>query len=296
MVPLFSLKPLIRINCFLLLISCSVYAQTGNELQGRNYRFVYSTNLFHNTNTEDAIALTKIFSDKIKKSRRIKEDIEIVLCENEKELLDALKIPFDLLLMTATEHINISKIRKIKPVLINETQGSFGYVYYLITNKDKGIKNIKELRNGTIKILGRNQGQTPSIWLDKLLRDNNLPVKEKFFKEIIHDYKSTNVVLPVFFNKVTAAIVSKPTFELLALLNPQIKKQANILFESKTLVFGTLSFDPRNKDKDREKFVYETLTTMHNDIDGKQFLDLFNVDKIIPYKEEYWEEFSKLYD
>ena len=57
--------------------------------------------------------------------------------------------------------------------------------------------------------------------------------------------------------------------------------------ESKTLIFGTLSFDPRNKDKEREKFVYETLTAMHNDVDGKQFLDLFNVDKIIPYKEEH---------
>jgi ABC-type phosphate/phosphonate transport system substrate-binding protein len=292
----YFIKHLIIFNCFLLLIGSTSIGQTRKESENRNYRFIYSTNLFHNTKTEDAIALTKIFSDKIKKNKKIKEDVEIVLCENEKELADSIIAPFDLLLMTATEHIKVTKSRKIKPVLINETQGSFGYVYYLITNKESGIKNLKDLRNGTIRILGRKEGQTPSIWLDKLLRDNKLPVKEKFFKEISYDNKPTNVVLPVFFNKISAAIVSKPTFELLSVLNPQIKKQANFLMESKTLIFGTLSFDPRNKDKEREKFVYETLTAMHNDVDGKQFLDLFNVDKIIPYKEEHWEEFLKLYE
>ena len=34
---------------------------------------------------------------------------------------------------------------------------------------------------------------------------------------------------------------------------------------------------------------------MHNDADGRQFLSLFSLDKIIPYKEEYLTKFMELY-
>jgi ABC-type phosphate/phosphonate transport system substrate-binding protein len=259
------------------------------------YRFIFSLNLFHNTKTEDAIALSKIFVEKIKKSKKIKVDVEIIVCETQKEIIDSSYKDFDFILTTTGELSKLLKTGNVKPVLVNETQKSFGFIYYLITNKDNHYKNLSDLKGGSIKILSRMEGQVPSIWLDKLLRDNGFPKENKFFNDITYDYKPTNVILPVFFNKISCAIVSKPSFELLCELNPQIKQQTEILLKSEPLLFGLLCFDTKNKDKEREKFIYDTLLNMHKYPDGIQFLDLFNVDRIVPYKEEYWQNYLNLY-
>lgn len=290
-----------RVSTFLLflfsiVIITSNFAQTSNQQNSnRKYRFIYSKDLFFNTKLEDAVALTKIFTEKIRKQKNVKDDFEIVICETESELLEAVKIDFDFVLSSTSDFIKLQKTGNVKPVLVNQTQGNYGYVYYLISKKNKGFNNLADLKNSKIRILARSDGQTPSIWLDKLLRDKKLPNQDKHFKEISFDFVPTNVVLPVYFNKIDAAVVSKASFELMCELNPKLLKEFNILEVSPTLLFGVLCFDKKNTDKEREKFIYDILTTMHNDIDGQQFLNLFSLEKIIPYKEIYLTKFLELY-
>ncbi|MDP2363383.1 MAG: PhnD/SsuA/transferrin family substrate-binding protein, partial [Ignavibacteria bacterium] len=234
-------------------------------------------------------------TEKVKKNNKLEEDVEVTVCHSEQELINSVKKEFDFILLSSVEYSWLNKTGNIKPVLVNETQATSGYVYYLITNKKQKIKNISDLKNGSIKLLARSLGQVPSLWLDKILRDNKLPVKEKFFNNISFDYKPTNVVLPVFFNKIDAAIISKPSFELMCELNPQILKQADIIEISDPLLFGVICFDTKSKNKKRETFLYDTLLSLTNDASGKQLMGLFNVDKIIPFKEEYMQNYLKLY-
>lgn len=279
----------------LFILPSLMFAQESETVVKRAYRFIYSQELFFNTKTEDAIALTKIFTEKIKKQKRIEDEVEIVICKNDEELIEASKTNFDFVLSTSVSLVKLLKKGNVKPVLVNQTQGSYGYVYYLITRKDKNFNQLSDLQNCKVNILARTDGQTPSLWLDKILRDNRLETKKDFFSEIIIDYKPTNILIPVFFNKVDAAVITKESFNVMCELNPNMQKELNILAVSKTLLFGVLSFDKRNKDKEREQFIYDILVTMHNDTDGKQFLNLFSLDKIIPYKEEYFTKFMELY-
>lgn len=279
-----------------LAISFSTNCQTSTtRSHDNNFRFIYSKDLFFNTKVEDAIALTKIFTEKIRKQRDIKEDVETVICENESEQIEAAKSNFDFALFSVSDFIRLQKKTNLIPVLVNQTQGNYGYVYYLISRKDRGFDDIKKLANCNLRILARNDGQTPSIWLEKLLRDRKLPKKEKFFKQISFDFVPTNVILPVFFKKMDAAIVTKASFELMCELNPMLSRELKVLAVSPTLLFGILCFDSRNTDKEREQFIYNILTTMHNDVDGQQFLNLFSLDKMIPYKEIYLTNFMELY-
>jgi hypothetical protein len=64
----------------------------------KSYRFIYSKDLFFNTKFEDAIALTKIFTEKIKKQKNVKDEYEIIICENSNDLLEATKTNFDFVL------------------------------------------------------------------------------------------------------------------------------------------------------------------------------------------------------
>ena len=288
-------KHLIILFVLSIIFSPLLFAQDSDAGTKKVYRFIYSKELFFNTKTEDAIALTKIFTEKIKKQKGIEDEAEIVICENDEELIDATKTNFDFVLSTTVALVRLLKIGNVKPVLVNQTQGSYGFVYYLVTRKDKNINHLSDLKNRKLNILARSDGQTPSLWLEKILRDNKLPVKNRFFEEITFDYKPTNILLPVFFNKLDAAVITKESFDVMCELNPNIKKDLNILATSKTLLFGVLSFDTKSKNKEREKFIYDILTTMHNDADGRQFLSLFSLDKIIPYKEEYLTKFMELY-
>jgi ABC-type phosphate/phosphonate transport system substrate-binding protein len=285
------------ITSLALLVSITItgYSQSTNQQSDKRlYRFIYSKDLFFNTKIEDAVALTKIFTEKIKKQKNVKENFEIVICETESELIEATKTNFDFVLSSTVDFIKLIKTGNVKPVLVNQTLGNFGYVYYLITLKAKGFNKLSDLHNRSIRILARNDGHAPSIWLEKLLRDKKLAMKNKFFKEISFDFVPTNVILPVFFKKLDAAIVTKASFELMCELNPNLLKEFNILEISPTLLFGVLCFDKKNKDIEREKFIYDILTTMHNDIDGQQFLNLFSLEKIIPYKEIYLTKFLEL--
>ena len=288
-------KHLIVLFVLLIVFPSLLFAQGSDDGTKRGYRFIYSKELFFNTKTEDAIALTKIFTEKVKKQNGIEDEAEIVICKNDEELIDATKTNFDFVLSTTVALVRLLKIGNVKPVLVNQTQGSYGFVYYLVTRKDKNINHLSDLKNRKLNILARSDGQTPSLWLEKILRDNKLPVKNKFFEEITFDYKPINILLPVFFNKLDAAVITKESFDVMCELNPNIKKDLNILATSKTLLFGVLSFDTKSKNKEREKFIYDILTTMHNDADGRQFLSLFSLDKIIPYKEEYLTKFMELY-
>ncbi len=289
-----------EIKLFFLLFSFSfiVFAQTNEDKTTEKlkpYRFIFSVNLFQNISTEDVLASSKILANQIAKKRNIKGEVDIIVYNTEKELIEATKTEFDFILISPVDLLTLKKYGNIKPTLVNMTQGLYGNIYYLITNKTDNINSLKDLSKENIKLLARSNGQVPFLWLDKLLRDYKLPPKEKFFRTISFDHKPTNVLLPVFFNKITSAIITKTSYELLCELNPQISKQIKILEVSDPLLFGVICFDPRNKNTEREKLLLDILLSLQNDKNGKQLFELFNVDKLILYKDEYWQSFIKLY-
>lgn len=286
----FKFKKILTYLIFSFVIfSCTVYPQE------KDFRLIFSTNLLQNMKTEDAIATTKIIAQNIKRKMKLEENIKIEICNGVDEIIESIKNPFDFILATTVETQLLQKKNKLEFTFVNETNGSVGFEFYLITNKEHNFNDIKSLKDGSIIILSKSNFNTASVWLDKLLRDAKLSAKEKFFKVIKYDYKATNVVLPVYFNKTTAAIVSKPALELLFELNPQLKKSLNIIKKSSPILFGVISFDGRSKDKKRKDFMSEILISLHEDNYGKQLLDLFMVDKMIPFKDEYWQDYLKLY-
>lgn len=291
-----SIGKAIQIISLVSLFSTFGFAQVNHNSTKNNlrpYRFIFSINLFHSIKTEDAVASTKILINKIKVDNNLAEDIEIKICENVEEILSESKKDFDCLIATSIETSALRKSGNVKPVLVNLTQGSYGYVYYLISNKKQDFQNISDLKNGGIKILARSAGQVPSLWLDKILRDNHLPVKEKFFNLIEYDYKTTNIVLPVFFNKVPAAIVSKADFELICELNPQIEKQTNILATSNKLI-NSLFAHSKNVDPDLV-YTYRVISEdLHKQPDGKQILTLFKTAKVDYFTQAELQETEKL--
>ncbi|MBK7498548.1 MAG: PhnD/SsuA/transferrin family substrate-binding protein [Ignavibacteriales bacterium] len=259
------------------------------------YRLVISSSMFQNTKPEDVEASTKILAAELNKSGNIIAEFEISVCVNENELLDSLKSQFDILYISPIEYLKLKKKFSIQPSLVSEIDKNYGDIYYLITNQKENKKTLKEIKNGIIYILSNSEGQAPSLWLDKILKDSNLPSKKKFFKQVLYDFKTTNVVLPVFFNKADAAIVTESAFNLICELNPKIKNEAIIVLKSKPFPNALFCFDGRNKDDERKSFLLKYLQELHKNNYGKQVLTLYMVDRLIPFKQEYLDNILELY-
>lgn len=282
----------LSIWCLQLLYGGLSFAQKSED---NTFKMIISSSMFQNVKAEDVYASTKILASELKKDMKSNEQYEIFVCSSIDEILERIKTPFDVMYLSPIEYLKLKKKFDLEPVLISEIDNNYGDIYYLITNNSENIKSISDLKNSTINILSNADEQHPTIWLDKLLRENKLPVKNKFFKQINLDYKTNNVVLPVYFKKANAAIVTKSGFELICELNPNIKKEIQILNKSNPMMRAIFCFDGRNKDAERKKFLSDYLQKLHNNNHGKQILNLYMVKRIIPYKAEYIESILDLY-
>jgi len=278
--------------CFAAGIQYSVFAQKQKPVP---FRIILSSSMFQNAKPEDVEAATRILANELNKESTNLPDYQIEVCNNSSELQANLKTDFDLLYISPIEYLQLKKKFSIEPALVTETRNSFGDVYYLITNKSDNINELKDLKNKNINILSNNEEQSATLWLEKILRDNNLPNRNSFFKKIVYDNKPTNIVLPVYFKKTNAAIITSASYDLLSELNPQIKNQIQILVISKPFIRAIFCFDGRNKDEKRKKFLNDYMSQIHKGTYGRQITELYMVDKLIAFKKEYLDNILDLY-
>jgi ABC-type phosphate/phosphonate transport system substrate-binding protein len=276
---------------FLFANDAVLFAQVSNE---KEFRIILSSSMLQNSKPEDVAATTRILANEMNKERKDRLEFKILVSNEQDELSNYLKTPFDLTFVSPIEYLQLKKKISIEPALVTETNKSYGDVYYLITNKKDNIKELSELKDGIIFILANSNEQVSSLWLDKILRENKLPVKSKFFKKINYDNKATNVVLPVFFKKANASIVTEAAFDLLCELNPSIKKEASILKISEPYIRAIFCFDGRSKDEERKKFLSDYIANLHLGAYGKQLTELYMINRLVPFKESYLENIIEL--
>jgi phosphonate transport system substrate-binding protein len=267
-----------------------MYSQSlinSNDDKANTINIIFSHNSFYNIKLEDAHATAQLLANHIKKLKNLKNDFKVDIVNNDKEILEKYKSEFDLMLLPTEQYLRLKKKMPLEPFCVNYTNNSFGYIYHLIVNKDDYIKDIAQLKGETINIQAHTNDQAVTLWLDKLLRESKLQSKENYFSKVVLDSKATNVLLPVFFKKAKACIVTNSSLNLLMELNPGIKNQIKILYTSEPLILGITCLNSNKKDTDDYKTLKEVLLSLHENDYGKQLLSLFGTDKLILFKEEY---------
>ena len=89
-------------------------------------------------------------------------------------------------------------------------------------------------------------------------------------------------------------MVTEAGFKLISELNPQLGKELIILAESNYITIGLGCTNSANSDQSRKKKILDVLFKLHKNNYGKQILDLFATEKLIPFKEEYLKEYLRL--
>lgn len=278
-------------------LTTSVYCQNivnTKQEATRDVNLVFAENSFHNIKIEDALATAQILANHIKDLKKLKNNFIVKLAKDDKEILKLCKDDFDLVLLTTEQYLRLNKLLPLEPFTTNYTDGNYGYIYHLIVNKDDNIENIAQLKGESIYIQAHTKDQTATLFLKKLLKDASLKPIETFFKEVIIESKATNVLLPVFFKKAKACMITNSSLKLLMELNPGIKNQIKILHSTIPIILGLTCLNSNKKNDEAYKIFKEVLPTIHESEYGRQFINLFGAEKLILFKEEYLKGYYNL--
>lgn len=283
------------IYILLLLFSSITFSQSIDKNENsKELKLIISISSFHNAKTEDAQALAEILSNHIKKSKKLNYTFLVETPSTLDEISRSLSTDFDCVILTTDEYISLSNKFPLDPFATNLTSKNVGYNYHLIVNKDDNISEITQLKNETIYVLARDNQKAPYLWLDKILAEKKLSNNKKFFKNIVTDYKATNVLLPVFFRKAKACVVTDASLNLMVELNPAIKNNIKILQTSDRFLLGLVALNKKKRNTELYNLLSEIILTLHENEYGKQLLSLFNADGLTRYKEEYLQNYIKL--
>jgi ABC-type phosphate/phosphonate transport system substrate-binding protein len=282
------------INILLIFLSVSLSGQTIKEKNPKIIKLIISLNSFHNVKSQDAQAIAQILASHIKKTHNLDYDFLVETPESISDIEKSATNDFDFIILNTEEYLSLYKKLPLEPFVTNYTANHVGYKYYFVVNKNDGVNNISEIKNETVNVLSRQNQKAPFLWLNKLLKDNGLPDQKKYFKEVISDYKATNVLLPVFFKKAKGCIVTEASLELLSELNPGIKNSTKILYSSDYILLGLGCMNSKKKNTNSYNILKDIIPTLHTSEYGSQLLSLFNADKLVPYKEEYLKNYMNL--
>lgn len=133
--------------------------------------------------------------------------------------------------------------------------------------------------------------------MDSLLIGQGQPRQDAFFKRVEVVSKPAQAVLAVFFGKKDACVVDRSAFQVMAELNPQIRRSLETLAASEALANSVLcvSRDGWPLPEDRKNLL-ESLAELHLESTGQQILTLFKADQLVPFRQEVLANVRKLRD
>lgn len=286
-------KILFNILLTTLLTCLLAQAQSDNDLNNPK-KLIISLSSFHNAKSEDAQAIAQILANHIRKSRNLNYNFQVETPNTLSEIEKAIGDNFDCAILTTQEYLSLKNKLPLEPFATNVTNGKIGFKYHLIVNKADNITDIKQLKNETLYVLSRDNQNAPFYWIDKLLAEKKLGSYKKFFINTVIDYKASNILLPVFFKKAKACIVTDVALNLMIELNPAIKNNIDIIRSSDYVILGLSCLNKKKKDSETYRNLGEIILELHENEYGRQLLQLFSVDKLVPFKAEYLDNYIKM--
>ena len=255
-----------------------------------NFQVAFSTNVFKGVYLNDATAGAKALTENLIKeySRKKYNVIPPATFSTVKELESLLKLEeVEVLIMHATEFLQIKQSDIVEPICVAVRDGSPYDIFYLLVNKESNYKKIEDLMGKKILVASPFEGDMPVIWIDKLLKLKKLKPKEKYFSSIEYFDKPLPAILPVFFNKADACIMTKSLFETVSELNPQLRNELTAIEISQPISIGLVTIRKNISSQDLKDDIKTAFLNMHKTANGKQYLNIFRIEKVIEFKEEY---------
>lgn len=146
----------------------------------------------------------------------------------------------DFVMVSSVDLLGGQLVPDFQPVLAPLTGGEPGQKFLLLVHQHAGLQSIAELGNRHLLVFSDSEAGLEDIWLDRELARRNLPAGKEFFRLIERPLSAPRTVLPVFFRRADACIISASLLDQIASSNPQIKTRLVPLAESERFLATVL--------------------------------------------------------
>jgi hypothetical protein len=142
------------------------------------------------------------------------------------------------------DYLDLSRTIALKPILVLSKTDQPVEFLVLITHNNVTLEQIVSKPKSILMLEESRAGAMAKAWLDTILWEKGINAGSRIFSEIQYARKTSRVVLPVFFGKADACVAPLSAFDLMADLNPQIKKHLMIAKQSEKLALMVLCATP----------------------------------------------------
>jgi ABC-type phosphate/phosphonate transport system substrate-binding protein len=134
--------------------------------------------------------------------------------------------------------------------------GAAGLDQYVILVHRKGsIRQLAQLKGRRLSIVKNPKMVLAPAWLATLLEEGHHPPAEQFFGSMVVNAKFSQVILPVFFGQADACLTTRPGFDAMCEMNPQVGRDLIPIASSPAMVVNFYVFRKNYRSASREKFI-----------------------------------------
>ncbi len=268
--------PMKRLLIFLAL--CCVLISSGVHGSERErdpiFRIGISSHTFEKINRNDALAALKVWSATVIKEQNLLEKIEFKMFDGP---VDGLRNAFlqnqlDAVSITVEELMSL----KIQPeaIYLGASEKGFHVRYAIIVRRESGIINFDGLI-GRKLIIHEGQRMVLALpWLETLLVSITGKRNSHWISNLTTVENPSKGILQVYFRQSDAALITQDAFEMACELNPQLRKDINVLFVSPPFITSFFLFHSINKKQSAER-LEKAIIELHTTPGGRQVLTVF---------------------
>jgi phosphonate transport system substrate-binding protein len=259
-------------------------------------RIGFTQSCFVGVNQNDAEAAFKVFLLTVGRRYGYNVKSQTTVFDDDARFEKAIRDKsINLIIVDSWKYLAMKVGNFVKPEFVTAEQGRIGNRYLLLSRRGGKVNSLAELRSGKVLRLETANASTGLYWFEALLRAKNLGAVNSFLGGIEAVKKPSAAILPVFFGKNDACLVTQSSFDVMRELNPQIGKELQELAASDpfTDIIICLSHDDWTSDKAKADLV-QALAELHLEPAGQQILSLFKINQLIPFEERHLESIHHL--
>lgn len=265
--------------------------QSNNNLKKQVVKLGALGNIIDGVDIKDAEAAFKILTDSFVKRLRYKKiydfDFEGKIYSDLKTLktdVDNKNINF--FNVSTFEYFSLVDRAKFTPFLTGTNHPNKNFdIYLLITNYQNNVNDIKQLNDVTISVPKSIEKNIGGYWLKSILREELGKTGYKTISFSTNKQSDSEAMLSVFFGKTDYVLISETAFELGCELNPSLKSKIKVLKKSGLLLNGVFAYRV-GSDPSTVNSITDVALEIHKDVEGKQILNLFKIQKITAISEK----------
>jgi ABC-type phosphate/phosphonate transport system substrate-binding protein len=237
-------------------------------------------------NAADATAGFKTYANVFARSLNLSVSVEVAVYDDLDELRPAaIRGELETIGLPTHEFLQLRKEVALDMMFFPQKAGEITETYVIVVNTKSGITHFSQLGGKDLVVLMNSQMGMAQFWFDVLLMESGLGESKDFLRSIRTQTKPLTTVVPVFFNKADACLVTKSGFDMMSEMNPQLRRELRII-ESSPPIVPYVTWIRSDFQGPHRVRLEKSFLEAHELPSGRQLLLLFQFEKMLLAQEE----------